>query len=127
MTLPSGMDTFLFSFARLCLCACDVWPVCARSVLLIEANHGLTSHTTLPHSSGNVAAQAQLRGLIGDYQDSDEDALAKGLEAFETVNRVVDDHEEATSPRAPQEAPAQVSSACPAVSSMRLCSASSRP
>ena len=52
--------------------------------------------------------QAQLRGSIGDYQDSDEDALAKGLEAFETINRVLEDHEEATSPHAPQEAPAPV-------------------
>jgi len=57
--------------------------------------------------------QAQLRGSIGDYQDSDEDALAKGLEAFETINRVLEDHEEATSPRAPQEAPAPVRVVCP--------------
>ena len=53
--------------------------------------------------------QAQLRGLVGDYQDSDEDALAKGLEAFETINRVVEEHEDATSPRAPAAAPVEVS------------------
>ena len=58
-------------------------------------------------------AQAQLRGLIGDYQDSDEDALVKGLEAFETVNRVLEEHAEATSPRAPQATPVEVSKPAP--------------
>ena len=76
-----------------------------------------TRHNADRHSSDAVA-QAQLRGLIGDYQDSDEDALAKGLEAFETINRVVDEHEEATSPRAPQETPPQVSVARPAAASV---------
>ena len=59
-----------------------------------------------------------MRGSIGDYQDSDEDALAKGLEAFETINRVLEDHEEATSPRAPQETPALVCDACLAMASL---------
>jgi uncharacterized phage infection (PIP) family protein YhgE len=45
--------------------------------------------------------QAQLRGLIGDYQDPDEGALAAGLEAFDTLNNVLEEHtESATSPRA---------------------------
>lgn len=42
--------------------------------------------------------QAQLRGQIGDYQDSDEGALAKGLEAFDTINRVLEDRETLSSP-----------------------------
>lgn len=45
--------------------------------------------------------QAQLRGLIGDYQDPDEGALAAGLEAFDTLNNVLEEHTEtAASPRA---------------------------
>ena len=37
--------------------------------------------------------QAQLRGLIGDYKDTDEGALATGLEAFDMLNNVLEEHQ----------------------------------
>jgi hypothetical protein len=37
--------------------------------------------------------QAQLRGLIGDYNDNNEEVLAGGLDAFDTLNRCLEEYE----------------------------------
>ena len=39
--------------------------------------------------------QAQLRGLIGDYSDPDEGALAAGLESFDMLNNVLEEQSDA--------------------------------
>lgn len=39
--------------------------------------------------------QAQLRGLIGDYSDPDEGALAAGLESYDMLNNVLEEQSEA--------------------------------
>lgn len=41
-------------------------------------------------------SQAQLRGLIGDYQDSDEGALEAGLKSFDVLNNVLEEHSNPT-------------------------------
>mmetsp|Transcript_6485 Transcript_6485/g.18689 ORF Transcript_6485/g.18689 Transcript_6485/m.18689 type:complete len:248 (-) Transcript_6485:98-841(-) len=57
--------------------------------------------------------QAQLRGLIGDYQDSDEGALEAGLKSFDVLNNVLEEHSNPTPTEgfesgAPETVPASV-------------------
>lgn len=54
----------------------------------------LTSASLLYMLSSLCCLQAQLRGLIGDYSDPDEGALASGLEAFDMLNNVLEEHSE---------------------------------
>ena len=54
----------------------------------------LTSASMLDMLSSVCRLQAQLRGLIGDYSDPDEGALAAGLEAFDMLNNVLEEHSE---------------------------------
>ena len=50
--------------------------------------------------SSFINAQAQLRGMIGDYRGGDETVLATALEVFDTLSNTMAEYEAVSSPRA---------------------------
>lgn len=90
-------------------------------------NHeGLACHIAFADSSCNsITLQAQLRGMISDFTDADESAIAAALGAFETLTNSLDEFKKSqtggvqTSAQEPQ-LPASTRGAAPSGAPFKL-------